>query len=59
MDEALVTKGIVCYSKEEQGNAVFAIHYMYGKSRLTSYTLLTRQSASVLTVGMPYGLRSL
>ena len=29
---------------------------LYGKRRLTSCTLLTRQKASVLKVGMPCGL---
>ena len=41
--------------KEEQGNAVFAIHF----GPLTSCTLLTRQSASVLKVGVPCMLQSL
>ena len=36
-------------AKEEQGNAVFAIHFA------VKDTLLTRWSASVLKVGMPSG----
>ena len=42
MGVALVMKRVVSYCQKEQGNAV---------SNLTSYTLLTRQSASVLKSG--------
>ena len=59
MGGALVMNRVVTVTdKEEQGYAVFAVRYG-GKSRLTSCTLLIRWSASVLKVGVPFGLRSL
>ncbi len=42
-------------SKEEQSDAVFAVHFTVKGS----CTLLTRWSISVLKVGVPCGLRSL
>ena len=45
-------------AKEEQGNAVLAVHFTI-KAVLTTCTLLTRWSASVLQLGVLCGLRSL
>ena len=52
MGIALVIK---CAAKEDQDNAEFAIHFTV--KALTSCTLLTRQSASALKVGLACGLR--
>ena len=45
----------VCHeeTKEEQGNAVRINNSFHSKRHLTSCTLLTRQSTSVLNVGVP------
>ena len=54
MGVALVMKRIIGTVEEEQGNAV-----LHSKRCLASCTLLTRQSASVLKVSVPCGLRRL
>ena len=58
MGGPLVTKHVVnyCQRRARLHCICFSLH---GKSGLTSCTLLTRRSASVLKVGMPFGLRSL
>ena len=58
MGMALVTKHTSLVTvEEEQGSTIFARSFR-SKSLLTSCTLLTRQSASVLKVGMPCALQS-
>ena len=63
MNMALVTKHLIhelihelMHGDEEQGNAIFTIHFAV---KLFNQLLLTRQSISVLKVGMLYGLQSL
>ena len=55
---ASVLKGII--TTKENGNAVFAIHFTIDNKRhLISYSLLTRQSVSVLKLGLPNGSKDI
>ena len=51
--------GVALVTKEEQGNAILAIHFTVKAPALTNCTLLTRWSASVLKVGMLFASRNL
>ena len=58
MGGALVTKPVVSYCQRRARLRCICFS-LRGKSGLASCTLLTRRSASVLKVGVPFGLRSL
>ena len=47
MGVALAKRVFIVTVKEEQGYAIFAVQFAVAKCPLTSYTVLTRRSASV------------
>ena len=50
---------LVSYSQKHQGKAVLSIHIRSSKRYFSHPSLITRQSALLLKVGVLYGLRSI